>query len=177
MDGLSFYQGFLNSQLLAQKAKIYAMSSQFSIPVPNLDMNSFELPSLPLMAPPVANAFSAIATHNKNGNGIPDESMLPTPPSGPLLRLAQPVPVLYQTEGEPVNSRAAAPGSLSTTVPMQPRQPSLDQPANPVSRAVSKHGHVTSTAPKKDDMSYKTTPCRHFAMNKGWCPWGDECGL
>jgi hypothetical protein len=154
----------INSQLLAQKAKIYAMSSQFSIPVPNLDMNSFELPPLPLIASPVANAFSAttaaaMTTHKNNGNGIPDEPMLPTAPSAPLL---QPVPVLYQTEVAPGNLRATAQGPLSTAAPRQQQ---------------SKHGHVTSNAPKKGDMAYKTTPCRHFAMNNGWCPWGDECGL
>ena len=158
------------------------MSSQFSIPVPNLDMNSFGLPLLPMMASPIANPIpttttTAITVQKNNGNGIPNEPMLPTAPSAPLLQPAQPVPAPYQTEGAPVNLRATAPGPLSTAAPRQPRQTPLDQPANPVSRAGTKHGNVTSTAPKKDDMAYKTTPCRHYTMNAGWCPWGDECGL
>jgi len=182
VDELSFYQGLINTQLLAQKAKIYAMSSQFSIPVPNLDMGSFELPLLPLIAPPIANVIpgtktTAITTQKNDGNGITDGPMSLTAPSAPLVQHAQPVPVLHQTEGAPVNLWATAPGPLSTAAPRKPRPPPLDQPANAVSRAASKHGHVASTAPKKDDMAYKTTPCRHFTMNNGWCPWGDECGL
>ena len=159
------------------------MSSQFSIPVPNLDMNSFELPPpLPLMAPPMANAIlataaTAITTQKNDGNGIPVEPMLTTAPSAPLLQPAQPAPVLYQTEAAPVSYRATAPGPLSTTAPIQPRQYPLDQPANATSRVESKHGHVTSTAPKKGDIAYKTSPCRHFTRYNGWCPWGDECGL
>ncbi|KAI0290368.1 hypothetical protein BC826DRAFT_1106495 [Russula brevipes] len=34
-----------------------------------------------------------------------------------------------------------------------------------------------STTPKKEDMAYKTTPCRHFTLNQGWCPYGDGCGF
>ena len=159
------------------------MSSQFSIPVPNLDLNSFELPPpLPLMAPPMANAISptattAVTTQKNDGNGTPVEPMLTNAPSAPLLQPAQPVPVLYQTEGAPIYSQATALGPLSTATPRQLRQHPLGQLANAASRVGSKHVHVTSTAPQKGDIAYKTSPCRHFTRYNGWCPWGDDCGL
>jgi len=158
------------------------MSSQFHIPVPDLDSNSLYNSRLPFMAPPVANQVPVTtnAATTMPTNIVPDENVPLTAPPAPLLQPAQPVPGLYQTQiqGAPLTIRTTASGPVGTATRLA-RQPPFDQHFNAVSRAgtVSKQAHATSTAPKKDDMAYKTTPCRHFALNDGWCPWGDECGL
>jgi hypothetical protein len=160
------------------------MSSKFHIPVPNLDSDSFHIPRLPFMAPQVVNqvqttANMATTTPTNNGTFIPDEKVSRTAPPAPLLQPAQPVSGLYQTQGAPLAIQTTASGPPYVAAPRAARQSPLDQHSNLVSRAgtVPKQAHATSTAPKKDDMSYKTTPCRHFALNSGWCPWGDGCGL
>ena len=167
---------------MAQRAKIYAMSSQFHIPVPDLDSSSFRLPRLPLMAPQVVNqvpeTMNASATMpTDNGTFIPDENVPHTAPPAPLLQPAQAVPGLYQTQGAPLSVQTTASGPPCAAAPGPVRRPPLDQYSNAVSRVGTVSKQATSTAPKKDDMAYKTTPCRHFALNDGWCPWGDECGL
>ncbi|KAI0290382.1 hypothetical protein BC826DRAFT_1106507 [Russula brevipes] len=58
-DQLAIYRSWLESQVKAQKAKIQAMSSQYAIPISDLDPNPLQLPSLPPI-PPVANAESTI---------------------------------------------------------------------------------------------------------------------
>ena len=95
-------------------------------------------------------------------------------PALPALGLCQP-----ETQGLPHTAHAIVSGPLSTCAPMPPCLSPLDQFSNPGTpmAVASKPTQVTSIAPKKDDMAYKTTPCRHFTLNRGWCPWGDECGL
>jgi hypothetical protein len=158
------------------------MSSQFRIPVPDLDSNSLYFSRLPFMVPPVANQVPATTntatTLTNNVTFTADENMALTTPPAPLLQPAQPVPGLYQTQSQvaPLTVQTTASGPAASRLT---RQPPFDPHFNAVSRAgtVSKQVHATSTAPKKDDIAYKTTPCRHFTLNDGWCPWGDECGL
>jgi hypothetical protein len=161
------------------------MSSQFRIPVPDLDSNSLYFSRLPFMVPPVAEHVPATAktstmTPTNNGTFVADENVPLAAPPAPLLPPAQHVPGFYQTQTQvaplTVQNTSGLAGSAASRLT---RQPPFDQHFNAVSRAgtVSKQAHTTSTAPKKDDMAYKTAPCRHFALNEGWCPWGDECGL
>jgi hypothetical protein len=157
------------------------MSSQFHIPVPDLDANSLYISRLPFMAPPVANQVPATANTPTMAPTNVDENVPYTAPPAPLLQPAKPVPGLYQTQtqGAPLTGQATASGLACAAASGLARHPPLDQHFNALSRtgALSKQARATSTAPKKDDMAYKTTPCRHFALNDGWCPWGDECGL
>lgn len=162
------------------------MSEQFSIPVPNLEMNPFDSPPLSLMAPSVGNAVAAntnrtMMPQENNQKYVFDERKVPGAPPAPCMPPALPVQGLWQPEaqGPPRTARAIASGPLSARAPMPPRSSPFDQGPNPGTPTVveSQHPQVTSTAPRKDDLAYKTTPCRHFTLNQGWCPWGDECGL
>ena len=53
-------------------------------------------------------------------------------------------------------------------MPLSPRPP-LDQESNLVTQAgvVSKRRQATCIAPKTEDTTYKTTPCRHTTLNYG----------
>jgi len=169
----------------AQKAKIMAMSEQFSIPVPNLEVNPFDPSPLSLMKPSAGNAVATSTNktmpQESKKKYVFDECKVPSAPPAPRMPPALPVPGCWQpeTEGSPGAARAIASGPLSARAPMPPRPSPLDQGANSEtpSVATSKHSQATFIAPKKDDLAYKTTPCRHFTLNRGWCPWGDECGL
>jgi len=185
-DEVAMYRGWLKSQMDAQKARIKAMSEQFSIPVPNLESNPFDSSPLSLMTPSVGNAVAT--TTNKtmmpqanNKKYLFDDRKVPSAPPAPRIPPALSVPGLWQpeTQGSPRTVRAIASGPLSAREPMPPRPSPLDQGPNPGTPTVvvSKHPQVTSIAPKKDDMAYKTTPCKHYTLNQGWCPWGDECGF
>lgn len=186
-DEVAIYRGWLKGQMDAQKARIKAMSEQFSIPVPNLELNPFDSPPLSLMAPSAGNAVATITNkatmpqENKKKH-VSDERKVPSAPPAPRIPPALPVQGLWQPEpqGSPHTGRATASGPLSARAPMSPRPSPFDQ-QGPNTRTptvvVSKDPQVTSIAPKKDDMAYKTTPCRHFTLNQGWCPWGDECGF
>jgi hypothetical protein len=185
-DQVAMYRGWLASQMDAQKARIKAMSEQFSIPVPNFEMNPFDPPPPPSMTPSAANAVAT--TTNKTmmpqeskKKYVFDERQVPSAPSAPRVPPALPVLGLWKPEaqGSPHTTRAIASGPLFARTPMPPRPSPFDQGPNPGNPTVdvSKHPQVTSMAPKKDDVAYKTTPCRHFTLNRGWCPWGDECGL
>ncbi|KAF8485704.1 hypothetical protein DFH94DRAFT_707120 [Russula ochroleuca] len=93
---------------------------------------------------------------------------------------ALPVQGPWQPQGSPPTARTALSGPFSSRMPMPPHPSPLDQEEpKPVTPAgvVSQHPQATSIAPKKEDMAYKTTPCRHFTLNQGWCPWGDDCGF
>jgi hypothetical protein len=185
-DQVAVIRGWLKSQMDAQKAKIKAMSEEFSIPVPNLESNPFDSPPVSLMTPSVGN--SVATTTNKtmmpqenNKKYVFDERKVPSAPPAPRMPPALPVQGLWQpeTKGSPHTARAIASGPLSARAPLPPRPSPLDQGPNPGAPTVvvPKDPQVTSNAPKKDDLAYKTTPCRHFTLNRGWCPWGDECGL
>lgn len=185
-DQVAIFSGWLKSQMDVQKAKIKAMSEEYSIPVPDLESNPFFSPPLSLMTPSVGNVFAT--TTNKqmmpqenNKKHVFDEYRVPSAPPATRMPPALPVQGLWQpeTQGLPHTARAIASGPLSARAPMPPRPSPFDQGPNPGTPTmdVSKHPQVTSIAPKKDDMAYKTTPCRHFTLNQGWCPWGDECGL
>jgi hypothetical protein len=186
-DQVAIFRGWLKGQMDAQKAKIMAMSEQFSIPVPNLELNPFEPPPLSLMTPSVGNAVAAttnrtMTPQENNREYVFDEcKVVPSAPPAPRMPPAMPVQGLWQPEAQgPLHTaRAIGSGPLSARAPMPPRPSPLDQGPNPGTPAVvaPKHPQVTSNAPKKDDMAYKTTPCRHFTLNRGWCPWGDDCGL
>jgi hypothetical protein len=180
-DPLAIYRAWLESQVMAQKAKIQAMSSQYAIPIPNLDSNLFQLPSLSPM-PPVANAelaitAKAIAAPKNNGYFVP-AAPAPTP-AAPRLHPAQPVPGSWPSRGMPHYAQTIASGPFYADTPAQSRPPPLHQQPIPVAPTgvVFQRPPTTSTAPKKEDMAYKTTPCRHFTLNQGWCPYGDGCGL
>jgi hypothetical protein len=187
-DQVAVFRGWLEGQMDAQKARIKAMSEQFSIPVPNLEFGPFEPPPLSLMAPSVGNLNAVAPTTNKtmmpqenNKDHVFDERKMPRAPPAPRMPPALPVQSLWQHEiqSSPHTARAIGSGPLSPRAPMPPRPSPWDQGPNleiPTA-AVPKHPPATSIAPKKDDMAYKTTPCRHFTLNRGWCPWGDDCGL
>jgi hypothetical protein len=165
-------------------AKIYAMSSHFHMPIPDLNSNAFGFTLLPLVSAPVANAVppttpTVSTTLMNNRSLILNEPVLPTAPAAPLLKPAQPVSAMFQSQGVPITVQTTASGPPIPAAPRSPRHSPLDQRSISVSRpaVAAKNPQGTSTAPKKDDMAYKTTPCRHFTLNNGWCPWGDGCGL
>jgi len=172
----------------AQKARIKAMSEQFSIPIPNFALNSFDFPPLSAVSSPVGNAVTtttnkAMIPQEMNKKSIFDERNVPSAPPAPRMPTALPVLGLWQpeTKGSLPTAHTITSGLLSAGAPMPLRQAQapLDQGPNPVTPAgfLSKQPQVTSITPKKDDLAYKTTPCKHFTLNRGWCPWGDECGL
>ncbi|KAI0290365.1 hypothetical protein BC826DRAFT_1027265 [Russula brevipes] len=173
-DPLTIYRAWLESQVMAQKAKIQAMSSVYAIPIPNLDSSPFQLPSLS-PRPPVANAESTItAKATTNGCSVP-AAPAPTP-AAPRLQLAQPVHGSWPSQGVPHHAQAVASGPFCADTPVHSRPPPLHQQLIPVA-PVFQRPPAMSTAPKKEDMAYKTTPCRHFTLNQGWCPYGDGCGF
>lgn len=186
-DQVAVFRGWLESQMDAQKAKIKAMSEQFSIPVPNLELNPFDPAPLSSMK---SSAGNGVATATNQGmmpqeskkKYVFDERTVPSAPPAPRMPPALPMQSLWHPESQasPVTTRAIASRPLSARAPMSSRLSPLDQGPNtgtPTTAVVSKNPPVTSIAPKKDDLAYKTTPCRHFTLNRGWCPWGDECGL
>lgn len=185
-DQVATFRGWLESQMDAQKARIKAMSEQFSIPVPNLELGPFDPPSFALMTPPSVGNLNAVATttnktmmpQENNKDRVFDERKMPGAPPAPRIPPALPAQGLWPPEiqGPPHAPRAIGSGPLSARAPVPHRPPSLDQGPNRAA-VVPKHPQVTSNAPKKGDMAYKTTPCRHFTLNRGWCPWGDDCGL
>ncbi|KAH9954359.1 hypothetical protein BC827DRAFT_1272706 [Russula dissimulans] len=219
-DGLTVYREWLEHELVAQKAKIMAMSSRFSIPVHDLDSNAFELGSLPGMPTPVGNAIPTPATTeitmpmrtSVKRSTVPNVSPGPIPPWVPGLQppvrnavvptsatiaITTPVPTAKRNSVSNLNVPVvpiSAPGPriqpaqavsapptqqlmpVHARVPVPQRQLLFDQqPAIPMAQreVVSKR----PVAPKKGDMAYKTTPCKHYTMNQGWCPWGDQCGF
>src|SRR5882757_1256188 len=57
-DQVAIFRGWLKGQMDAQKAKIMAMSEQFSIPIPNLEVNPFDPSPLSLIKPSAGNAVA-----------------------------------------------------------------------------------------------------------------------
>ncbi|KAH9959038.1 hypothetical protein BJV74DRAFT_891090 [Russula compacta] len=178
---VAYYSAWLEGQVEAQKAKIHAMSLEYSIPIPNLDLKPFEFPPIPRSAGNAVstNVAAAIMKETKNRNSLQDELVIPAVPPAPRLQAAQPVPGLWQPQGTPSTVQTPATGPFSAHGPMAPRPPPLELESIPMAPAgvVTQHSQVTTTAPKKEDMAYKTTPCKHFTLNNGYCPWGDECGF
>lgn len=184
-DQVAIYRGWLESQVDAQKARIKAMSEQFSIPVPDFELNPFEAPPLSLMTPSMGKAVAT--TTNKTmmpqeskKKYVFDERDEPSAPPAPRKPSVMPVLGLWKPEAQESSrtARTIAPGPPSARSPMPPRPSPLDQGPNPGTPnvVVSEHRQA-SNAPKKGDMAYKTTPCRHYTLSQGWCPYGDECGL
>ncbi|KAI9434402.1 hypothetical protein H4582DRAFT_1979734 [Lactarius indigo] len=145
-DGLAFYRAWLESQVEVQKARIQAMSKQYSIPIPQLDLDPLDFPPLGMIPPTMANALPTT-----NGTTATVTSNLAKTSRGQRPENASPTG-RYNHEG-PIS--ATPPGAVATYTHGVPN-PSV-------------------TVPRKVDMSYKTTPCRHFTLNRGWCPWGDDC--
>ncbi|KAI0268440.1 hypothetical protein BGY98DRAFT_1190675 [Russula aff. rugulosa BPL654] len=177
-DQVAIFRGWLKGQMDAQKAKIMAMSEQFSIPVPNLELNPFEPPPLSLMTPSVGNAVAAttnrtMTPQENNKEYVFDERRWclahHRPPVCRLLCLYK---VCGSLNPGPTShcARDWVWPALRTRAHATASSP-LDQGPIPGTPAVvvPKHPQVTSNAPKKDDMAYKTTPCRHFTLNRGWC--------
>lgn len=76
---------------------------------------------------------------------------------------------------------AIATGVPFTWPPMSPPLPSPE--AGGYNWGFAPFSPPTSTAPPGHSqppqfrpLSWRTTLCRHFAKNQGWCPLGDECG-
>jgi hypothetical protein len=57
------YRAWLESQVEAQKAKIQAMSKQYYIPIPQLDLDPLDFPPLGMIPPSMAN------TRHDHGHG------------------------------------------------------------------------------------------------------------
>ena len=180
-DHLAFYRVWLQSQMDAQMARVQKMSEQFSIPIPNLESKPFEFPPLSLMPPPVGNAVTTktMPPQVNDGMSVLDGRKVFSAPLAPRMTPVLPVQGSWQPQGSPPTARTTASGPFSARAPMPLRLSPLDQEPKPVAPAgvVAQHQQATSIAPKKEDLAYKTTPCRHFTLNQGWCPWGDGCGL
>jgi hypothetical protein len=144
------------------------MCTQYSIPIPNLD--SGDLSAIPMIPPPMWNAFltNAVAS-NAHGSAVQGQ------PPAPQFPPAQPAPGLWQTQDALATIQTAR-SDVSCAGAQMPHNNQGDQApvsTNPAAANVNyPHG-----APKKAQLAYKTTPCRHFTLNRGWCPWGDNCCL
>ncbi|KAH8987423.1 hypothetical protein EDB92DRAFT_1875613 [Lactarius akahatsu] len=106
--------------------------------------------------------IQAMSKHNLAKNFRGQQPEVPSTPLTPRLGHTQPFPMH-------IPKSASATGRCEHEVPVSATPPG----------AVSTYTHEVPnssiTAPRKVDMSYKTTPCRHFTLNRGWCPWGDDC--
>jgi len=172
-DGLALYRAWLESQVEVQKARIQAMSKQYSIPIPQLNLDPFDFPPLGMIPPTMANTLpttmgpTTTVTSNLTKNFRGQQPEVPSTPLAPRLGPTQPFPraPTHIPKSASAPSRYCHEGPISATPPA----------------AVATYAHEThnssATAPRKVDISYKTTPCRHFTLNRGWCPWGDECCL
>ena len=149
-DGLAVYRAWLESQVEVQKLKIQAMSKQYAIPVPQLDLDSLDLSGM--MA-------------NNNFRGQRPE--VPSAPQAPRLEPARAFPHAVAPTHVPQN----APPSTTNRYNNEGYNSATPTPT------YAHESTTTTIAPRKLDMSYKTTPCRHFTVNGGWCPWGDDCCL
>lgn len=167
-DGLAIYRAWLESQVEVQKAKIQAMSKQYSIPIPQLDLDPLDFPPLGMIPPTMANTLPSTAiTATRDLRGQQSE-VQPTP-QAPRLEPAQAFP----------RAPTHVPKSAPTTNRYCHEHEVPISATPPGGIAISTHEKPDSStaAPRKIDMSYKTTPCRHFTLNRGWCPWGDDCCL
>ncbi|KAI0291375.1 hypothetical protein B0F90DRAFT_382345 [Multifurca ochricompacta] len=87
-DGLTIYRAWLETQVEAQKAKVKAMSAQYSIPIPNLDSNPFDIPSLTtLAAAQMVNALPTTAVATGVASNLHRQTM------ATLVNSAQEVPL------------------------------------------------------------------------------------
>jgi hypothetical protein len=152
-DGLAMYRAWLESQVEVQKAKIQAMSKQYSISIPQLDLDPLDFPPLRMIPPNMANTRHTTVTVPSNFRG--------QQPEVPSLEPMQPFP----------RAPTHIPRSEST------KSQYYHEGSTPPGAAAHDKLNSSTTAPRKVDMSFKTTPCRHFTLNRGWCPWGDECCL
>jgi hypothetical protein len=182
-DGLARYRAWLESQVEEQKARIQAFSMQCSIPIPNLDMNTYrEFPAASLMPPPMVNAFpTRTITTNSGASAVQGQAIVSPAPRPPRFQAAPPIPGLWQPQGAQTIMQSIRPDTTCASAPMPlHRLHQADLPSVSVAPTVAAvnypHG-ATSMAPRKLHMAYKTTPCRHFTLNRGWCPWGDSCCL
>ncbi|KAH8982862.1 hypothetical protein EDB86DRAFT_321790 [Lactarius hatsudake] len=167
-DGIALYRAWLESQVEVQKARIQAMSKQYSIPIPQLDLDPFDFPPLGMIPPTMANTLptnngtTTTVTSNLAKNLRGQQPEVPSTPPTPRLGHTQPFSMH-------IPKSASATGRYDHEVPISATPPG----------AVATYTHEvtnsSNTAPRKVDMSYKTTPCRHFTLNRGWCPWGDDC--
>ena len=180
-DGLAIYRAWLESQVEAQKVKIQAMSKQYSIPIPQLDLDPLDLdpldfPPLGMIPPNMVNTLpttmgsTATATSNLANNLRAQQLKVPSTPQAPRLEPMQPFPrgPTHIPKSASTKSQYYHEGPTSATAPGA---------AETYTRETRETLNTSTTAPRKVDMSYKTTPCRHFTLNRGWCPWGDECCL
>ena len=165
----------------AQMDRVLKMSEQFAIPIPNLESPFAFPPSL--MPPPAGNTLTTTTTkatmpQENSGNFFIDRPKVFSAPPAPHMPTAVPVSGLWQPQSSPPTALTNPSGPFPRA-PKSPHPSPLDRQPKPVSpvEVASKHPQLSSIAPKKEDMAYKTTPCRHFTVNRGWCPWGDECGL
>jgi hypothetical protein len=152
------------------------MSARYSIPIPNLDTNTFdELLTLPLKQPAVWNAFLARTTAtNTSASAVQGRSSVKPAPQTLQFHPAHSVPDVWQPHGSLTTMPTTRPDTSCANVPMPlPRLNQVDEASISTAAAVN----MLPVAPKKENMAYKTTPCRHFTLNRGWCPWGDDCCL
>jgi hypothetical protein len=178
-DGLALYRAWLERQVEEQKARIQTMSTQYSIPIPNLDLNTFdELFTLPLKQPAVGNAFLArTTTTNATASGVQGWSIVKPAPRTLQFQPAHSLSDVWRPHGSLTTMPTTRPDTSCASVPMPlPRFNQVDEASN---STISTTAAVNTmcVGPKKESMAYKTTPCRHFTLNRGWGSWGDDCCL
>jgi hypothetical protein len=101
-DEVAMFRGWLKSQMDAQKARIKAISEEFSIPVPNLESNLFDFSPLSVMTPSVGNAVATTTNRTSiqenNQAHVFDERKVPSTPPAPRRPPALPMQGLWQPE-------------------------------------------------------------------------------
>lgn len=102
----------------------------------------------------------------------------PAYPMAPTMAPAMTRPVGFNPN---FSFPAIAPGMPFNWPPMSPPLSSpeasgLSWSFAPFSPHLSAASSGHSQPPQFRPLSWRTTLCRHFAKNQGWCPLGDECG-
>ncbi|KAI0261112.1 hypothetical protein BC834DRAFT_488309 [Gloeopeniophorella convolvens] len=164
-DGLATYRTWLQRQVDVQKAKIQAMSSEYSIPVPNLDANPYALPPLSQLT----------ARLQRAQNHLQAGTQLPQPTKQQPSAASQ----FHAARASPWEVIAQFPSAAA-----QPPEPQFQRALVPAQHAPLRRPYTnaynqaaTMMPPQRGDMAWKTTPCRHYTLNGGWCPWGPRCGF
>lgn len=109
-----------------------------------------------------------------HSHDIPFSSSYPM--AQPMVQLARVVPGFNPQFSFPAT--AAAPSFVWST--MSPPIATADMASfnwmYPPLQAGIQSQPVTSQPPQFRPLSWRTTLCRHFVKNQGWCPLGDDCG-
>ena len=120
-----------------------------------------------------------------NGRPVPDErkvlsSASPTPRMPPACATFMVISGLTGAGSQPLTSRCAHDCVWTVLRGRTHVIALISLGSSTQTRSPAGVGNIFKrclTLRKKEDMTYRTTPSRHFSLNHGWHPRDDECGL